>query len=85
MCAQQEPISSAASPAGCTCEGDGGTQGVLGVLGLPTSHVRNVIMHRDIVPRAFACDYTLVGAAAANSPHACSFAELLVGRGVRGG
>ena len=29
-------------------------------LGLPAGAIRNVIMHRDIVPRAFACDYTLV-------------------------
>lgn len=36
------------------------TGGVLGWLGLPQGAVRNVIMHRDIVPRAFACDYSLV-------------------------
>lgn len=29
-------------------------------LGLPMGAIRNVIMHRDIVPRAFACDYKLV-------------------------
>jgi len=29
-------------------------------LGLPSGAVRNVVMNRDIVPRAFACDYTLV-------------------------
>ena len=29
-------------------------------LGLPTGAIRNIIMHRDIVPRAFACDYKLV-------------------------
>ena len=29
-------------------------------MGLPTGAIRNVIMHRDIVPRAFACDYKLV-------------------------
>lgn len=29
-------------------------------MGLPTGAIRNIIMHRDIVPRAFACDYTLV-------------------------
>ena len=28
--------------------------------GLPTGAIRNIIMHRDIVPRAFACDYKLV-------------------------
>lgn len=30
---------------------------LLGELGLPLNHVVNVVMHRDIVPRAFACDY----------------------------
>lgn len=29
-------------------------------LGLPSGAVRNVVMNNDIVPRAFACDYTLV-------------------------
>lgn len=29
-------------------------------LGLPSGAVRNVMMPKDIVPRAFACDYTLV-------------------------
>ena len=29
-------------------------------LGLPAGAIRNIIMHRDIVPRAFACDYKLV-------------------------
>ena len=29
-------------------------------LGLPNGAVRNVVMNNDIVPRAFACDYTLV-------------------------
>ncbi|KAK9818157.1 hypothetical protein WJX72_007963 [[Myrmecia] bisecta] len=29
-------------------------------LGLPNGAVRNIIMHKDIVPRAFACDYALV-------------------------
>ena len=36
------------------------TAGVLQRLGLPDAAVRNVIMARDIVPRAFACDYSLV-------------------------
>lgn len=44
--------------AACGISGGGG--GVLGLLGLPDGAVRNVLMHRDIVPRAFACDYTLV-------------------------
>lgn len=29
-------------------------------VGLPAGAIRNIIMHRDIVPRAFACDYKLV-------------------------
>lgn len=36
------------------------TSGLLAKMGLGHGAVRNVIMHRDIVPRAFACDYTLV-------------------------
>lgn len=35
------------------CGGDG----LLRKLGLPKSHVQSVTMHRDIVPRAFACNY----------------------------
>eukprot|EP00887_Chlorella_sp_A99_P003999 scaffold11.g3999.t1 len=35
-------------------------QGILAKLGLPQGAVRNVTMARDIVPRAFACDYSLV-------------------------
>jgi hypothetical protein len=35
-------------------------RGLLVGLGLPDSHVRNITMARDIVPRAFTCDYTLV-------------------------
>ncbi len=41
--------------------GTGAAQrGLLAALGLTDAHVVNVIMHRDIVPRAFVCDYTLV-------------------------
>ena len=29
-------------------------------VGLPSGAIRNIIMHRDIVPRSFACDYKLV-------------------------
>lgn len=29
-------------------------------MGLNGGAIRNVMMHRDLVPRAFACDYTLV-------------------------
>ena len=35
-------------------------EGLLKKLGLPSTAVRNVVMHKDIVPRAFACDYSLV-------------------------
>ena len=51
-----EPLlSEGESEAGCC-------RGVLEMLGLPRNHVRNVMMHLDIVPRAFACDYRLVQA-----------------------
>ena len=36
------------------------SQGILQALGLEAGSVRNIFMSRDIVPRAFACDYTLV-------------------------
>lgn len=36
------------------------TDSLLSKLGLPGDSVVNVIMTRDIVPRAFVCDYTLV-------------------------
>ena len=36
------------------------SQGILQALGLEAGAVRNIFMNRDIVPRAFACDYTLV-------------------------
>ncbi|KAL0054462.1 hypothetical protein WJX82_009173 [Trebouxia sp. C0006] len=36
------------------------SQGILQALGLDAGCVRNIFMTRDIVPRAFACDYTLV-------------------------
>jgi hypothetical protein len=36
------------------------TDSLLTKLGLPADAVVNVIMTRDIVPRAFVCDYTLV-------------------------
>lgn len=34
--------------------------GLLDHLGLPLSSVMNIMMHRDIVPKAFACNYTSV-------------------------
>lgn len=45
---------------GSCCGLDDKHIGVLDRLGLPHDAVRNVIMHNDIVPRAFACDYALV-------------------------
>ena len=33
---------------------------VLQRMGLNSGAIRNIMMHRDIVPRAFACDYALV-------------------------
>lgn len=36
------------------------TEGLLARLGLSEHIIRNVVMSRDIVPRAFACDYSLV-------------------------
>jgi hypothetical protein len=45
-----------------TASQDDSCRGVLGALGLPRDHVRNCMMHLDIVPRAFACDYRLVQA-----------------------
>jgi len=38
----------------------GAEAGLLSGLGLGKDHIVNVIMTRDIVPRAFACDYSLV-------------------------
>ncbi len=35
-------------------------QGLLYSLGLDQDAITNVIMHRDIVPRAFVCDYSVV-------------------------
>lgn len=34
--------------------------GLLAAVGVPPSAIRNVLMHKDLVPRAFACDYRLV-------------------------
>lgn len=47
----------------CECSGrmhDSQPRGLLQSLGLTDDHVVNVIMHNDIVPRAFVCDYTSV-------------------------
>lgn len=40
--------------------GHGGLEGILERMGLNAGAIRNVMMHRDIVPRAFSCDYALV-------------------------
>ncbi|GBF97105.1 triacylglycerol lipase [Raphidocelis subcapitata] len=51
--AAAQAAAAAASPAAATA-------GLLQRLGLGEGAVRNVLMTRDIVPRAFACDYSLV-------------------------
>jgi Lipase (class 3) len=51
------PNSSSSGSSGNT---SGSPEGLLKKLGLPSTSVRNVLMHKDIVPRAFACDYSLV-------------------------
>ncbi len=55
---------------------------LLTLLGLQDAHVRNVLMHRDIVPRAFACDYSRLSVAdwmrtwgPAYKEHSCLGAE----------
>ncbi|KXZ44292.1 hypothetical protein GPECTOR_70g523 [Gonium pectorale] len=50
--------SSVAPPHACGCAC--GADTLLARLGLPPAAVRNVIMARDVVPRAFACDYSPV-------------------------
>lgn len=45
---------------GAAARGKNHQQSLLSKLGLNDFMIKNVIMHRDIVPRAFACDYTLV-------------------------
>ena len=42
----------------CTCTG--GNTRLLERLNIPSSLFKHLCMHRDIVPRAFACDYTLI-------------------------
>lgn len=46
------PVITFGSPS-IMCGGDR----LLRVLGLPQSHVQAIVMHRDIVPRAFSCNY----------------------------
>ena len=41
-------------------QGEGATANLLETLRLPDGAVRNVVLNNDIVPRAFACDYSLV-------------------------
>jgi hypothetical protein len=41
-------------------EGKEAKKNLLERMGLNGGAVRNVMMHRDLVPRAFACDYALV-------------------------
>ncbi|KAF6250895.1 hypothetical protein COO60DRAFT_715656 [Scenedesmus sp. NREL 46B-D3] len=62
--AQRAAASAAAGAAAAAGRGAATTRaapgGLLGRLGLPEEAVVNVVMTRDIVPRAFVCDYTLV-------------------------
>uniref|UniRef100_A0A383V8M5 Fungal lipase-type domain-containing protein n=1 Tax=Tetradesmus obliquus TaxID=3088 RepID=A0A383V8M5_TETOB len=50
----------AAAHGAATADDAAHTGGLLGKLGLAHEKVVNVVMTRDIVPRAFVCDYTLV-------------------------
>jgi hypothetical protein len=47
------------SSTACGCNG-GSPDQTLEAFGLPESSVLNIMMSRDIVPRAFACDYRMV-------------------------
>jgi hypothetical protein len=76
---------------GGKCSGGAGAAavagGILAVLGLPDCAVRNVTMHKDIVPRAFACDYSLVAdllrrVSGSFREHACLNGNRQVGRGL---
>lgn len=64
--ATAQPLPAPATPPhlhkpGCRCgQHEGPNTGLLASLGLSEHLLRNVIMHRDIVPRAFACDYSRV-------------------------
>ncbi len=53
-----QPAAAAAAAHPCMCASP--EHSPLAILGLPDALVRNVVMSRDIVPRAFACDYALV-------------------------
>ena len=57
--AQDVPAAPQALPA-AACGLSNPGHSLLQRLGLPEGAFRNVVMNRDIVPRAFACDYTLV-------------------------
>lgn len=55
----------ACDDANCSCGGTAAAAGphvgaLLPALGLDPHAITNVVMHRDIVPRAFVCDYSLV-------------------------
>jgi hypothetical protein len=58
-CGIDGDCSSSASSSSSSSSG-GSPEGLLKKLGLPPTSVRNIVMHKDIVPRAFACDYSLV-------------------------
>ena len=59
--AQAEDVPAAPqAAAGSACGLSNPGHSLLQRLGLPEGAFRNIVMNRDIVPRAFACDYTLV-------------------------
>ncbi|PNH07557.1 hypothetical protein TSOC_005973, partial [Tetrabaena socialis] len=68
LACEMAPTASAASHAACGCGAHGGSAfeaqelplGLMATLGFADDQVVNVIMHKDIVPRAFVCDYTAV-------------------------
>ena len=65
---------------GSNCSMESGETSLLERLGFNQSAVQNIMMHRDIVPRAFSCDYALVAQLLQNvnqsfRDHSCLRAE----------
>jgi hypothetical protein len=58
--ADGEPFPAAPAPSAAGSIAPCAPASLLTRMGLPDDAVRNVFMHKDIVPRAFACDYALV-------------------------
>lgn len=55
-CSSSQGPPAEAPSAACGCA-TGGASRLLASIGLDDSKIRNVMMHRDVVPRAFTCDY----------------------------